>query len=87
MGLARLIYTLLVFYEAILIVRIILTWIKQDRYHPVFQYVYKVTDPVLEPVRRLIPIQGFGFDFSPIIVFLIIEFLKRIFLRGAYIGY
>lgn len=81
------IINLLILYETILIVRIILSWIKVDHNQPFMQFIYKITEPVLKPIRRLLPIESLGFDFSPIIVFIIIEFLKSFFRRGFYTGY
>lgn len=78
MVLTRLVYTLLTFYEAIIFVRVILSWVRTDTYHPAIQYVHKITDPVLDPIRQFLPTKGSGFDFSPLIVIVIIEFIKRI---------
>ncbi len=65
-------------YELIIFVRIVLTWIPHDSEHPASQFLFKVTEPVLEPVRKVIPAMG-GLDLSPIVVFIGLEFLKRIF--------
>lgn len=64
-------------YELILLVRIIMTWIPHNPYHPVAQFLYNITDPVLAPVRRLLPPIR-GIDFSPIIVFIGLGFIKKI---------
>lgn len=66
-------------YELIIFVRIILTWIPHDTEHPASRFLFKATEPVLEPVRRVIPPIG-GLDISPIAVFIGLEFLKRIFI-------
>jgi YggT family protein len=66
-------------YELILFVRIFLSWIPHERDHPMTEFLYKVTDPVLEPVRKVIPPIG-NIDASPIAVFFGLEFLKRIIL-------
>lgn len=75
-------YYLVRFYELILIVRIILSWVHPLPNQPVIRIIYSITEPVLEPIRRLIPIQGMGIDFSPIIVFVIIEFITQILAAG-----
>ncbi|MBD3391778.1 MAG: YggT family protein [Chitinivibrionales bacterium] len=77
----QILYYAIRIYELILIVRIFMSWIRPDPHHPVVQWIYKVTEPVLEPVRRLLPLQAMGFDFSPIIVFIALDILKRIFFR------
>lgn len=76
-------YYALRIYEVILLVRIFMSWIRPDPYHPVVQWVHRLTDPVLEPVRRLLPIRGMGIDFSPIVVFILIEILQRVILQAS----
>ena len=63
-------------YELVLIVRIILTWVPHNRDHPAAQVLYKITEPVLIPVRKVIPPIA-GIDFSAVIVFVGLGFLKR----------
>ncbi|MEK6546283.1 MAG: YggT family protein, partial [Nitrospinota bacterium] len=46
-------------------------------YNPIIQFLYQVTEPVLSPIRRIIPTYTTGIDFSPIIVFLLIIFLQN----------
>lgn len=66
-------------YEIVLIVRIVLTWIPHNPYHPAVTFLYKITEPVLEPVRRVIPSIG-GIDVSPIVVFIVLHLIKRVFI-------
>ena len=66
-------------YEIVLIVRIVLTWIPHNPHHPAETLLYKITEQVLEPVRRVIPSIG-GIDISPIIVFIALGFIKRAFI-------
>ncbi len=63
-------------YEIVLIVRIVLTWVPHNPYHPAARFLYRVTDPVLMPVRKVVP-PIMGMDISPIIVFIGLGFLKR----------
>jgi YggT family protein len=66
---------LLQFFRLVLLARIILSWFPNvDRRNPIIQFLFDVTEPVLRPVREMMPPSG-GFDFSPLIVFLIIQVL------------
>ena len=60
-------------YEIILIARILMSWIPLDRNNQtidsIVRFLYDITEPVLAPVRGVLPAMG-GFDFSPIIVFI-----------------
>ena len=64
-------------YEVILIVRIFMSWMNPDPSNVFVEWIYRLTDPVLEPIRRILPGSGMGFDFSPIIVFIILDLIKR----------
>jgi|TARA_Y100000816_G_scaffold28288_1_gene18133 YggT family protein len=64
----------------VIIVRIFLSWIPHDPYNQFIRIIYRIADSVLEPIRNALPIQGMGFDFSPIIAFMLLGFLKRIIL-------
>ncbi|MEM7119584.1 MAG: YggT family protein [Chloroflexota bacterium] len=68
-------------YSYIILARIILSWVRVSPYDPTWgtlvSAIYQITDPVLEPARRLLPPMG-GLDFSPILVFLGISLLQRL---------
>ncbi|MEE9260584.1 MAG: YggT family protein [Candidatus Scalindua sediminis] len=65
-------------YEIVIIVRIVLTWVPHNAQHPAAAFLYKITEPILAPVRRVIPSIG-GIDISPIVVFIGLGFVKRVF--------
>lgn len=67
------------FLWVILMVRIILSFIQHDPYHPVIRVVYDISEPILAPFRRLMPDVG-GIDFSPIVAFLALELVRRLVL-------
>jgi len=66
----------LTIYMWLVIIRALISWVSPNPYNPIVQFLYRATEPVLWRVRRLLPISGIGLDFSPIIVILIIYFLK-----------
>ena len=72
-----LISALLNAYMVILIIRVIYSWIRPTNPSQFHYLVYKLTEPVLEPIRKIIPPIGGVLDISPIIVFFIIGILKR----------
>ena len=67
-----------VFYWLILI-RALISWVNPDPLNPIVQFLNRVTDPILDPIRRLIP--PMAIDISPIIAFLAIVFLKSFLLQ------
>ena len=65
----------------IMIVRILLTWFPNiNWYNQPFKAMKEITDPILEPFRRIIP-QISGIDFSPIVAFIALEVLREVIVR------
>lgn len=65
-------------YSFIVLARVIMTWIPNvDHSHPIAQFLYKATEPVLRPIRDALPQQS-GLDFSPLIVLIAIMVLTRV---------
>jgi len=56
---------------------VILSFVGSDSYHPVVPLVFQLTEPVLKPVRKRLPVLG-GFDLSPMIVVLGIFLLQAL---------
>jgi len=73
LALARLVHLVLEAYFWIIIVRAILSWVSPDPYNPVVRFLYRVTEPVLRPIRYRLPTVGMGLDLSPIVVLLAIK--------------
>lgn len=71
---------LLSIYEFILLARVLLSWVPNVDYNnPIVRFLYDATEPVLRPVRQMLPATGM-MDLSPLVVFLGISVL-RMFLR------
>ncbi|MDH4100716.1 MAG: YggT family protein [Nitrospirota bacterium] len=80
-ALAQVVDLVLSIYMWIVIARALISWVNPDPYNPVVRFLVRATDPVLRPVQRLVPTWKLGIDVSPIIVILVIMFLRR-FLVG-----
>ena len=66
---------LLKIYFFALLASIILSWISPGGSNPAVYLLYQITEPVMAPVRKLLPPMG-GLDFSPILVFIGINVLE-----------
>lgn len=62
----------------LVILRVILSWVAPDPRNPVVYLVAQLTEPVMAPLRRLLPPMG-GLDLSPLLVMLGIQFMKILF--------
>lgn len=65
----------------ILLARIIFSFVRVSPYHPtwgpILRFVHQATEPVLAPIRRMMPAMG-GLDFSPMIVLLLAGFVRQL---------
>ena len=72
----------------ILVIRALISWVNPDPFNPIVRFLTSVTDPLLVPLRRRIPLVAGAFDFSPIVLLLFLVFLQY-FLVGTlkdYVG-
>ncbi len=80
-ALAKIIDIGLTIYIWLILGRAIISWVNPDPYNPIVVFLYRATEPVMAPIRRLIPIRGLGIDISPIIVIMIIYFLQTFLVK------
>ena len=67
----------------LILIRAIISWVSPDPYNPIVQLLYKTTEPILYPIRKILPLGfRFGIDISPIIAFLAIMFLKSFLVKS-----
>jgi YggT family protein len=71
-------------YMWIIIGRVIISWVDADPYNPIVRFLYTATEPVLERVRRVLPVFAGGFDLSPIVVWIVVIFLRRFLVQSLY---
>ena len=79
---ARIIDMGLNLYMWIIIGRSLISWLNPDPYNPIVRFLYRATEPVMEPIRRWLPLRNLGIDISPIIVIAVIIFLQSFLLRS-----
>jgi len=69
----------------LVLVRALVSWVNPDPYNLIVQFLNKATEPILAPIRRLLPLSfRFGIDISPIIAFFLIMFLKSFLVRSFF---
>ena len=65
-------------YSLVIVAAVVVSWMNVPRDNPAVRFLSAVTEPVLEPVRRVIPQIG-GIDISPIVVIVILRLVAGIF--------
>ena len=76
LGIAKVLGVVLNIYMWTIIIRALISWVNPDPYNPIVQFLTRVTEPVLRPLRKLVPTWKMGIDLSPLIAILIIYFLE-----------
>jgi YggT family protein len=69
--------------QMLILIRVILSWITHDPYNQFILLLYQITEPILKPVREILPMQSMGMDFSPIVVFFLLGFVKKLLLAAV----
>ncbi len=64
----------------VIFVQIILSWINPGSYNPITVLLYQLSEPLLRPARRLLP-PTHGIDFSPILVFIVLQLSLMLLVR------
>lgn len=81
-ALAKIVESLLTMAYWLILIRALISWFSPDPFNPIVQFLYKMTEPILYPIRKLLPFSlKFSIDISPIIAFLIIMFLQSFLVR------
>jgi len=64
-------------YLFMVVARALLSWVSPDPYNPIVRFLHSATDPVLYRIRRILPVQFGGIDFSPVVLLIALSFLQR----------
>lgn len=75
--------SILSIYMWIIIISALISWVNPDPYNPIVRFLHTVTDPVLRPVRKRLGM-AMGVDISPLIVILIIMFIKHFIIASLF---
>jgi YggT family protein len=81
-ALAMVVNILLTIMYWLILIRALLSWVNPDPLNPLVQFLMRTTEPILEPIRRLLP--PLAIDISPLIVFFIILFLQKFLVSSLY---
>jgi len=74
LAITKLLMAVLWLYFFLILAVVILSWVGGRARHPLIPLMYQLTDPVLRPIRKLLPAIG-GFDLTPLFAIIAIRFL------------
>lgn len=81
MGIQKLALAILQVFSWLILARVILSWVNPNPRNELLKMVITVTEPVLGPLRALIPLRGI--DLSPIVAWLLIQLAMRLVMGTA----
>lgn len=84
LGIAEVLDWILVVSMWTIAIRALLSWVNPDPYNQIVQVLTRLTEPVLRPIRKLVPPYKIGIDLSPVIAFLLIIFLRLALVNTLY---
>ena len=64
-------------YSLVVLGAVVISWIQLPPNHPAIRLIRTLTEPVLLPIRRMLPPMG-GLDFSPMVLLIGLQLLKRL---------
>ena len=65
-------------YEFLILIRVLLSWVNVSPFHPLVRILYRLTDPVLKPLQRIIPPIGGTLDVSPVVALILLYIAQRV---------
>lgn len=65
-------------YTLIVVGRAIISWVNPDPYNPIVRFLHNATDPVLYRIRKVLPLQFSGIDFSPILLLVGLQVIGQV---------
>ena len=82
-GVVGILHQVLTIYIYVIIAAAVISWVSPNPHNPVVRLLRRLTEPVLAPIRQLLPPwKTFGLDFSPMIVILLIQLVVRPLLQA-----
>lgn len=84
-ALAHVLSVVLTFCYWLILIRALISWVNPDVHNPIVQFLYKTTEPILYPIRKMLPFSlKMSIDISPIVAFLLIMFLRSFLIQSLF---
>jgi YggT family protein len=62
-----------------ILIRVIVSWLNVSPYNPIIAFIWQITDPILEPLRRIVPPIGM-IDITPILAMVVLSLIQQVLL-------
>jgi YggT family protein len=78
-GILNLLFTVL---SLAVIARALLSWFDPGMRYPISQLLVDLTEPIIAPIRRVVPPVGGMIDLSPLIALILLQVIERVIIRS-----
>jgi YggT family protein len=68
-------------YIFLVVARALISWVGPNAYNPIVRFLYRATDPVLDRLRRTLPLQFGGIDLAPLALLFALYVVKALLLN------
>ncbi len=68
----------------IIVIRALLSWVNPDPYNQIVQIIHRISDPIINPFRRLLPMHNLGIDFAPMLAIFAIWFTQWFLIQSLF---
>ncbi len=75
LGIGGIVISLINVYIWVIIIAALISFVNPDPYNPVVQFLYRVTNPAYDLVRRFMRTDFGGLDFAPLIIIIALQVL------------
>jgi YggT family protein len=74
-------HNVILLYTFVILIHALLSWVRPDPFNPIVRTLAVLSDFVLDPIRRLVPMQTVGIDLSPLLAILLLQFTDMFLVR------
>ncbi len=71
-------------YTIVILIHALLSWVRPDPFNPIVRALALVSDFILDPIRRIVPMHTLGIDLSPLLAILLLQFANIFLVRSLY---
>jgi YggT family protein len=83
-GLAQVLDAVITILWWLILIRALISWVNPDPYNTLVMFLNRITEPLLRPFRRLIPMERIGIDLSPLLAMLFLMFARAFLVHSLF---
>lgn len=82
LAVAWVLHNVILLYTFVILIHALLSWVRPDPFNPIVRTLAALSDFLLDPIRRLVPMNALGIDLSPLLAILLLQFTDLFLVRS-----